>query len=369
MLQLGVAGVGQQFSRYRETLRRLRNPVEIDAIYDSVFARAEAVATREEAALQSGLRGLASRHSVEAVLLLDPGWHGLPGLRVLASCRKPVFVAPWVSGSSAEFELLHEAATTQGVSVMPALWRRYLPTAVRVQELIATEIGAVSEIDIELSVSATGGRDTLVETVVGWLDFCRNLFRTFPVESRLEPKPPPEQFPAEHTEDDNTSGALNLIVDYPTTPGESAPSPKRTDRPRRATVSLVPDNAGSDVRAELLTALSMSIRPEKPGSADCSEQLPLVRISCERGWAEIRSASEIAWQIGEQRSESEKLTADRAEHDIMLDLFCRRVAGGLIPVPDFFDVSHALRMLEEAVGASAGFGNRNSEFPDGNQHA
>jgi hypothetical protein len=76
-----------------------------------------------------------------------------------------------------------------------------------------------------------------------------------------------------------------------------------------------------------------------------------VRISCERGWAEIRAASEVAWQISDQPVEAEKLTADRSEHDIMLDLFCRRVAGGLIPVPDFFDVSHALRVVEQAVTA------------------
>ena len=79
-----------------------------------------------------------------------------------------------------------------------------------------------------------------------------------------------------------------------------------------------------------------------------AQQHPRLLLTVE-GVAEIRSASEVAWRSGDRPMESEKLTSDRSEHDIMLDLFCRRVAGGLIPVPDFFDVSHALRMIEQAV--------------------
>jgi predicted dehydrogenase len=187
MLQLGVAGVGQQFSSFREVLRRLRNPVEIDAVYDCVFARAETVAAQEEAAWESGLRALGRRHSVDAVLLLDPGWHGVPGLHCLAGCHKPVFVSRWLSGTAADFERLYEASTEHGVSLMPALWRRYVPAALRVQELVATEIGAVTEIEIELPVSSADNPLLLSEMLVGWLDFCRNLFRTFPIGSRFEP--------------------------------------------------------------------------------------------------------------------------------------------------------------------------------------
>ncbi len=350
MLQLGVAGVGQQFSRYRETLRRLRNPVEIDAVYDCVFARAEAVADQEDVAWETGLRSLARRHSVEAVLLFDVRWQGLASLHCLARCDKPVFVAPWLSGSATDFERLHEAATEQGVSLMPALWRRYVPAALRVQELLATEIGAVDEIEIGLAVDAVSHPTSLAEQLVGWLDFCRNLFRTFPVASRLEP---------------SASDAVNLIVEYPgkgsdadskpAPSGESGnpTSPAPTARVRRAVLQLS-TNDGTDLLTALRSALLPPLtagRTRESGATQHGKIAP-VRISCERGSAEIHSASEVAWRSGDRPMESEKLTADRSEHDIMLDLFCRRVAGGLIPVPDYFDVSNALRIIEQTVSSA-----------------
>jgi predicted dehydrogenase len=350
MLQLGVAGVGQQFSSYRETLRRLRNPVEIDAVYDGVFARAETVADEEDVAWETGLQALARRHSVEAVLLFDSRWHGLAGLYCLARCDKPVFVAPWLGGSAADFERLYEAATEQGVTLMPALWRRYVPTALRVRELFATEIGDPTEIRIELLIDSTGHPTLLSEVLVGWLDFCRNLFRTFPVASRLE---------------SSATHSANLIVEYPggssDADSESVPndesgdpaSPSAAARVRRAVLQLRTSGEVDPMETLRSTLLPLSLagRTGENGVSRRGEIVP-VRIACERGSAEIRSASEIAWQAGDQPLESETLTADRSEYDIMLDLFCRRVAGGLIPVPDYFDVSNALRIVEQAVSTA-----------------
>ncbi len=342
MLQLGVAGVGQQFSSYRETLRRLRNPVEIDAVYDCVFARAETVADEEDVAWETGLRALARRHSVEAVLLFDARWQGLAGLHCLARCHKPVFVAPWLSGSAVEFERLYEAATEQGVNLMPALWRRYVPAALRVRELFATEIGNPTEIRIELPIDSTGHPTLLSEVLVGWLDFCRNLFRTFPVASRLE---------------SSATDSANLIVEYPggmsdvdSESDSGDPGSSSAARVCRAVLQLTTSGGVGPVetlRSSLLPS-SPAVRAAQNGVSRRGEVLP-VRIACERGSAEIRSASEVAWQAGDQPLESETLTSDRSEHDIMLDLFCRRVAGGLIPVPDYFDVSNALRIVEQAV--------------------
>ena len=355
MLQLGVAGVGQHFARYRDVLRRLRNPVEIDAVYDCVFARAEYVADREDIVWESGLGGLGRRHSVDAILLLDSSWNEVAGLRCLARCGKPVFVAPWLNGSATEFERLHETATTHGVSLMPALWRRYVPAAVRIQELIATELGRVSSID--LSIGTTRSAESLTETLVGWLDFCRNLFRTFPVQSRIHDSGVNDRHSEGGVLEDLPAPAdgrssVNLVVDYPATASATEV------RAGHATLTLTSSD-GSETLALLQAAVG---RPQKRGpaigDASNSSSVPTdgllhpVRISCERGWAEIRSASEVTWQSGDQPVESEKLTADRSERDIMLDLFCRRVAGGLVPVPDFHDVSHALRIIEQAVSRS-----------------
>lgn len=352
MLQLGVVGVGQHFSRYRDVLRRLRNPVEIDAVYDCVFARAETVADREDVVWESGLGGLARRHSVDAVLLLAPGWNQVAGLRCLARGGKPVFVAPWLNGSASDFECLHEAAMAHGASLMPALWRRYVPATVRIQELIATELGQVSA--IEVSIRTANSAESLAEPLVGWLDFCRNLFRTFPVKSQIDASGASDGSPRGDASDDRPASAdahssVKLIVDYPATASATDVSAGQ------ATLTLNFSDGTSALEA-LQTTVGKPLEcgpsigdvPNSSGDSGDGDLHP-VRISCERGWAEIRSASEVTWQAADKAVESEKLTADRSEHDIMLDLFCRRVAGGLVPVPDFFDVSHALRIIEQAL--------------------
>jgi predicted dehydrogenase len=248
---------------------------------------------------------------------------------------------------------------------MPALWRRYVPAALRVQELVATEIGAVTEIEIELPVSSADNPLLLSEMLVGWLDFCRNLFRTFPIGSRFEPSLAGRETSRETTTSDRdgeteSRPALSLIVDYPGSASDADPEPTpgirsgipvnlSSHRARRAILRLVATGG-----IDLLEAVRSSLLPRATAGQSAAASrggIVPVRISCERGWAEIRAASEVAWQISDQPVEAEKLTADRSEHDIMLDLFCRRVAGGLIPVPDFFDVSHALRVVEQAVTA------------------
>ncbi|MHC4878968.1 MAG: Gfo/Idh/MocA family oxidoreductase [Planctomycetota bacterium] len=333
MLQLGVAGVGHQFPVYRDALRRLRNPVEIDAVYDPVFARAEAVAEREEdVVVETGLRALANRHSVDAILLLDAGWHGRQVLELLAMSGKPVFVAPWLTGTADDFERLHTKTVGTGQNLVPALWRRFVPSAMRLQELLATELGAVSQVLIELPLT-TQPRD-LVESVVGWLDFSRYLVRVYPTVARFE---------------QNGSGS-GICVEYPARSVETEPRSDVADS-RTSTICVSSTRDGVDLASELRVAVAQVTRlPVAPAGEET--QMPALRVTCERGSAEIRSTSEIAWQLTGQPVQCEQLNAERSEHDIMLDLFCRRVAGGLVPVPDYHDVGHALRMLEVALGGA-----------------
>jgi len=70
-------------------------------------------------------------------------------------------------------------------------------------------------------------------------------------------------------------------------------------------------------------------------------------IQCERGSATILSDVEISWQTdGEPVAES--LTSDRADVEVLIDHFCRRAVGGLIPVPDIADVCRGLEVIDAA---------------------
>ena len=56
---------------------------------------------------------------------------------------------------------------------------------------------------------------------------------------------------------------------------------------------------------------------------------------------------QLSWvSDGERRVES--LVSERSEVEVMLDHFCRRVVGGLIPVADLADICSHLRLIESA---------------------
>ena len=54
-----------------------------------------------------------------------------------------------------------------------------------------------------------------------------------------------------------------------------------------------------------------------------------------------------------REGKTESLTADRTEVEVMIDHFCRRLAGGLIPVADISDVCRCLRLVHAAKESHA----------------
>ncbi len=84
MLQLGVAGVGQRFPDTGKLYGDCETRSKSTRCTTACLLRAEAVADQEDVAWETGLRSLARRHSVEAVLLFDVRWQGLASLHCLA---------------------------------------------------------------------------------------------------------------------------------------------------------------------------------------------------------------------------------------------------------------------------------------------
>jgi len=70
-------------------------------------------------------------------------------------------------------------------------------------------------------------------------------------------------------------------------------------------------------------------------------------VYCANGKAVVEGDTTITWEHeGVQHTES--LSSDRPEIEVMLDHFCRRVVGGLIPVPNIEDVQRALSIVQAA---------------------
>lgn len=222
---------------------------------------------------------------------------------------------------------------------MPAMWRRYAPSVIRLQELMATELGPIRNISIEIPLKESRSPGELSESLVGWLDLCRSLFRVFPVDMRME-----------SNADDLARRVLDLRVSYEkksTATSESTEQP--VDESGCAVLRLVPDSPGVDPLTELRSELADFENARSIKSRPRNLQLPNVQLLCDRGTAQLRSRTEIEWQSTGAEPVSEKLNSDRSENEILLDVFCRRVVGGLIPVPDYNDVCRALSLLHATM--------------------
>jgi predicted dehydrogenase len=333
MINVGVIGVGTEWEEYLPVLKMLRRPVGVRAVYDSVRARAEQAAVSLSAATATGLSQLAGRHDIQAMLLMDTGWSGPSSLDVLSRCGKPVFIRPWLTTSASFYERIFDRASHAGLMLMPALWRRFMPSTMRLQELFATNLGQPLRLELHLDLPACPAQTA--EQLVGWLDFARNLFRTYPYRARLE---------------STGERSLQLLVEYP--------SREKTSPHRQASVTIsAQDCDAGQLRSRLREAVSDCRAPHdvsSNGRAPSPREIrfPEINCECESGRATLLDRTSLTWCCRDDEGDrtgirtKEELSSERTESQVMLDLFCRRLVGGLVPVADFSDISRALRLVE-----------------------
>lgn len=313
-VNLGVIGLGPHWvSRFRPALQKLASKLQVVAVYDQVVSRAEQAARELNARVAGGVAAMVDRSDVHAALLLDAGWPGAAMLRLLSGHRKPLLLAAWVEMSLVELRQIHERAVTQGLTIVPAFPRRCTPASNRLQELLATQLGRPLRIAVAIAPASLhavpfateadfGGQpppsnDPLLE----WTDWCHYLFRAVPQQV---------------TRYDDGRG---VRLDFPPLPVTRA-----TPTPRSA---------------------ELSIGPEPPVADEPT--FDEVQLHCERGTARLLGATTIEW-TSNGTDHVEKLVSERSEIEVLLDHFCRRVVGGLIPVPTLEDLLRARASLGEA---------------------
>lgn len=364
MIQVGLVGVGPRWERFRPALARLRQPIHVEAVYDPVFARAESAAKDLDADPVHGICALAKRGNVEAIFVMDPAWTRTAILPLLARQQKPVFFATWPFSGRDSVKSQIAGQTDSDSLIVPAMWRRFFPAAIRLQELFATEIGQPHEIAIDLAGqfasklseerrAATSSADATLESLVGWLDFCRTLFRAFPKSASVCPALDSEGM----TTDADRFFDFNLL--YPplatrTVASEQPQADNNGNRTAKLTLrsadndatitatSFVQDLMAGRKHSALLTPALLTAETSQPW-------MPEIKVRCERGNAELTSTTQLAWQAHSAETVHETLTVDRSEEEIMLDIFCRRVVGGLVPVADLSDIVKPIQLLRSCI--------------------
>lgn len=318
MVNVGIIGPGPVWeSRYVPALKKLNERIRIAAVYDPVASRAEQIAAGCRATPVVGLRALAEHMHVHAVLLLDRDWQGLAPLKLLCSGRKPVYVAGSLGDDVETLGKLYERTRAEGLTVMPEFSRRYTPSTCRLRELIATRLGRPRKIVVHAdetalkAAEAVPGQEPGTDFLVGLFDWCRYVVRTAPVRLQAD------------CTGGNGDGRRVIRVEFR--------QPQSGGEPASAEFHLGADASGN-------------------GDARAENDGPALRYSviCEGGRADFREPAEITWQTEADGTVGETLDAERSEVEVMLDHFCRRVVGGLLPVADVNDVCQALRMAQAA---------------------
>lgn len=321
VVNVGILGLGSAWdSRYLPALRKLGRRIRVCAVYDPVAGLAEQVAAEQRAVAVQGVTALLRRSDVRALLLLDAGWYGGHLLKLLCRGDKPVYVVGSLGEDLDELDSLHQAATRRGLTVMPEFSRRYTPSTSRLQELMATRIGRPRRVTIDAVLprpddpNVVPGQGPGTEFLVGLFDWCRYVVGT-----------PPRTLQARCPD-----------------PGHSGAG----DAPQRITITFAQSRSGGEapvVDLQLREAASQAGNPvEAPLCFD---------LECERGRARLDSPTTITWATGEEDT-TETLTSERSEVEVMLDHFCRRAVGGLIPVADIQDVCRSVKMahaVEESL--------------------
>ena len=300
---LGLIGLGPSWEEiYRETLVRLQSRLKVRLVYDPVEGRARSVASELGAEVAGSLRQILFRHSLQGLLVLDPGWCGSGILTLVARSGKPVYLAsPVLRNDSALRTALHGPTknshfhpATADDRLMPELGLRFTPASCRLRELIATKLGVARNILVDCDL-----RGSLEETAL-LVDWCNHIMGCMPV------------IPAQATRD--VSLLTRIELKFPASHSSVPSSPLKTRT--------------AQLRQRSATSTSMRIE-----------------IECEHGNATLANRTHLIWSTS-SHSADESLADERTEFDILIDQFCRRALGGLNPVGRLSELVTAMDVVK-----------------------
>ena len=321
MLNVGLIGLGPEWEhRYRPALARLAPRLAVRCVQASILSRAEQVAAELGCDVAPGLLSLMERDDVQAILVLDTAWYGTVPAHFACQVGKPAFLASRLAHRCrGADELLRQAAQT-GVTLMPDFAHRYTPATSRLRELIATRLGRPQVLVVDVEADCDSGTikpganeltpaDAARDALALALDWSMSLVGAVPAAIRA-------------ARNRSTADGIELHVEF-----------------RRPAAGGVAPTARIRLAAKAPAA-----------SANDSERSIALRASveCAAGKALLEGPQDVTWDLaGEQFVES--LTSDRPGVEVMLDHFCRRVVGGLIPVPTLEDLCRAFQLVDSAL--------------------
>ena len=253
--------------------------LRLHALHSGRFAACVETSRIYRARPSGSVRAILEDDQIDGVIIANPERLGRQACQLLVASGKPLLVSSQVMQRSNVISDLERARVQSNSSVlmMPELVYQWSPSTLRLRELIATSLGPVREIRTVCPQNDANNRFALTT----FLNWCRTLIAI--QKTRI------------NVSDDKS---VELKVFAPT----------------------------SRVVRIVLT----------DGEVDDAEQIEWV-VECENGVVRIRSTEEIQWDVNGE-AVTEPLMHERVPQVVMLDLFGRRLAGGIIPIPTISEV-------------------------------
>jgi hypothetical protein len=300
IIPLGLVGGGPAWeARYRAAVLALTRG-RVAAVFSPQPVDADALAQETGGALFQSLRRMLDRSGARALLVLESGWSREWAIELATARELPVFVAtpidealPRVARSLADQE-------AEGAVIMPGARLRATPATLRLRELIATQLGPVLSLDVE----SAGTSSSVESRVIVLIDWCRSLLNSAVTQVHRKPQ----------------SKGETLVLSFGRRASSAPPVP--------AEIRVQGPESG-----------------EMPPSDTAEMLFPRVLIRCQHGEAELLSETHLRWKNSTETHE-EILEGDRPAEHVLLDLFLRRVVGGVVPVPSWAELAEACQLWQ-----------------------
>jgi hypothetical protein len=294
MLPIGVIGAGTEWEAVWRPALSGQSRLHVVSFYDPIARRGERVAEDLDWKLAANVGRLLETPQLRGVIVLDPGWHGTWAAEQAEARRIPVFVSPRTTG----LETLAVAfPRVSGESlIQPEMRRRYTAATMRLRELTATRLGPVESLEVEI----------------------------------------PSPFPLTVSQIAEAADWCRFVV-------QSAVTSLETDADRKSFQVLFRKTIDGRLLTGRIhrTAVKDRLPPEYP--ADFS-----AKLICRNGTVSVTGNRLVRWQAGEEAGD-EELSDDRTSAAVQLDLFSRRLVGGLVPVVSLEEVATVVDLARHAL--------------------
>jgi len=294
--QIEIALVGSGMDESDETIQLLEKDtrLKVASVYDSTHATAVSLAERFKGVPAKSLKSVFVNPHLRGVIVLNAGWLGAQPL-FHACCEQVPVLFDHTARFRDDFakEHLLSLSRRSGTLLMPSYLHRWTPSTLRMRELIATQTGAVES----MSCSAINSDAHTVERLI------------------------------------DTSCAVMQSAPLSIAPDEDGTA--LTIRFRRLSA------AGTAVVAKIVLPEVASL--ESTSGVDA----PQISLTCRHGSVEMYDDQRLHWSH-DGTTHTEELSSDRSACAVMLDLFGRRLVGGLVPVPGIEDL-HRCHSIQQAA--------------------